>query len=211
MRFIRKVLGLLYAIVLYALPSTRNALRHITKETFQRAAQNAPRDRTCYLMVGFSKSGKTKWLQQRRLYGFTVNSQELHNTLSSWIPLLNDRTSVTGWGYWPRQVFTHLLRKRLFAKAITQGLTIVSDSCNLEQQARQAFLQQAKTNGYHTVLVWVHCPELVLLQRLRAADDARDKRNESPTWVRLYQNIQRLRFQQPSANEADELIDVLTQ
>lgn len=67
-----------------------------------------------------------------------------------------------------------------------------------------------RQHGYTTTIIHVTCPEATLLKRLERADADNAARGEEATWVRLYRDVQRPRYEPPLRTEADELTEIRT-
>lgn len=163
--------------------------------------------RDFYLFVGFSKSGKRTIIRSDPLLAaaYCVSTDEIHRRLNRMIPWLRDDLTVTGPAYWPRQWLTQKIRQALLDIAFRSGVVVVSDSCNLVQSERRRRLVLAKRHGYRTEIIWIRCRESILLKRLQAADEDKRSRGQRPTWVDLYRQVQRERFQAPELGEADRI------
>lgn len=173
------------------------------------SAINAPKKKVFVLLVGFSLSGKSFFIGHHpslRSF-FRINSKQLHSALNSRIEELRDDNTIHGNAYEDRQKMTKELRKAILEQALTKGIAIVSESCNLERTWRAQLFSLAKQYGYKTVLIHVQCDEKTLLQRLQKADTENISRSEKPTWVALYEEVQKKRFAQPSADEADVFVE----
>jgi hypothetical protein len=141
---------------------------------------------------------------------FPVNTDKIHDALNETFSFLRDNETVAGPGYWPRQLLTRLIRRRLMERAFSDGLAVVNDSCNLVRRQRRARLALARIYGYRTVIVWVNYTETALVQRLRSSDEARLSGGASPAWFDLFNNVQNRCFDPPRDTEADRIYFVLS-
>lgn len=184
---------------------SQQTLNEIVKAHFN--GKKYPEDPTFVMMVGLSKSGKTHIVQNNSLLNeyFNISSGNTHEIINDRFPFLQDDNTTTGKSYWERQMLTKIIRERVFMKALSMGIPIVSDSCNLSRRDRSKRLSQAKAFDYYTVIIRVKCPQKIHLQRMEDADEENISRGEKPTWVSLYHS-QKGRFEEPTIAECDDLI-----
>ena len=173
--------------------------------------QPAIKEKVFVLMVGYSKVGKTSFVNknERLKTFFNISTNSIHNLLNNTFAFLKDDNTVYGSAYWERQYLTRIVRKRLLNEALKKGFAVVNDSANLNRKERKARLKIAKRYGYETIIVWVTCPEEELLARLQKADNELILNGQKPTWVNLYTEVQKNRFDPPLDNEADTIIRVV--
>lgn len=180
-------------------------LKEIVRSQF--VDKKYPDDKTLVMMVGLSKSGKTYIVENNTLLRdyYKISTNKIHDAINTEFPFLKDDNTTEGKSYWERQYLTRIIRNQVLTKALRMGIPVMSDSCNLSRKDRKKTLDQAKSFGYFTVIIWVNCPKLVLLERLTKADEDNIIRGSKPTWVDLHEN-QKLRFDKPSHYECDDLI-----
>jgi len=173
--------------------------------------QPAIKEKVFVLMVGYSKVGKTSFVNknERLKTFFNISTNSIHNLLNNTFAFLKDDNTVYGSAYWERQYLTRIVRKRLLNEALKKGFAVVNDSANLNRKERKARLKIAKRYGYETIIVWVTCPEEELLARLQKADNELILNGQKPAWVNLYTEVQKNRFDPPLDNEADTIIRVV--
>jgi len=173
--------------------------------------QPAIKEKVFVLMVGYSKVGKTSFVNknERLKTFFNISTNSIHNLLNNTFAFLKDDNTVYGSAYWERQYLTRIVRKRLLNEALKKGFAVVNDSANLNRKERKARLKIAKKYGYKTIIVWVTCPEEELLARLQKADNELILNGQKPAWVNLYTEVQKNRFDPPLDNEADTIIRVV--
>lgn len=173
--------------------------------------QPAIKEKVFVLMVGYSKVGKTSFVNknERLKTFFNISTNSIHNLLNNTFAFLKDDNTVYGSAYWERQYLTRIVRKRLLNEALKKGFAVVNDSANLNRKERKARLKIAKRYGYETIIVWVTCPEEELLARLQKVDNELILNGQKPTWVNLYTEVQKNRFDPPLDNEADTIIMVV--
>jgi len=173
--------------------------------------QPAIKEKVFVLMVGYSKVGKTSFVNknERLKTFFNISTNSIHNLLNNTFAFLKDDNTVYGSAYWERQYLTRIVRKRLLNEALKKGFAVVNDSANLNRKERKARLKIAKRYGYETIIVWVTCPEEELLARLQKADNELILNGQKPAWINLYTEVQKNRFDPPLDNEADTIIRVV--
>ncbi len=201
-----KAWGLLVAFFYLARSSTRNKLKEIVLEILK-GAEHAPKDRIFVMMVGYSLSGKTWFIDHHPHISnfFRVETRKIHYLLNAAFPLLNDDKTIEGVGYQPRQILTQVVRRWILREACRKRVALVSDSCNLSYGSRHSKLRLFKRRGYETFIVWVLCGVGTLGPRLRAKDEELLAQDQNPAWVDLHEK-QRARFNPPTLFEADELL-----
>jgi len=173
--------------------------------------QPAIKEKVFVLMVGYSKVGKTSFVNknERLKTFFNISTNSIHNLLNNTFAFLKDDNTVYGSAYWERQYLTRIVRKRLLNEALKKVFAVVNDSANLNRKERKARLKIAKRYGYETIIVWVTCPEEELLARLQKADNELILNGQKPAWVNLYTEVQKNRFDPPLDNEADTIIRIV--
>ncbi len=187
-------------------PTNSRVLNEIVLSQFN--DKTYPSDKTFVMMVGFSKSGKTYIVENNSLLKdyFKISTNRIHDALNNKFEFLKDDCCEEGRGYWEKQYLTKIVRDRVLFKALSMGVPIVNDSCNLRRKDRNKTLRRVKLFDYHTVVISVECRPSELKRRLAVADEHRLKKNEKPVWLHLYQNIQKSRFDEPHPSECDELV-----
>lgn len=202
----RVILGWLIANFLRIYPPARRKLEMIIGEIL-RGAEASPRRKIFVMLVGYSLSGKSWFIRHHSQLSrfFQVDTRKIHDLLNQSFRILQDGKTTSGSGYWPRQFLTRTVRESVFEKAGRIGMATVSDSANLVREERQKRLQAFRRWGYETAIVHVACPKERLMERLEALDAQRQARGEAPTWVRLYEDVQKNRFNPPQRGEADHI------
>jgi len=187
-------------------PTNSQILNEIVLSHF--SDKKYPNDKTFVMMVGFSKSGKTYIVENNSLLKdyFKISTNRIHDALNNKFAFLKDGGCEAEKGYWEKQYLTNIVRNRVLFKALSMGVPIVNDSCNLRRSDRNKTLRRVKLFDYHTVVISVECRKSELKKRLEEADRERLKINEKPVWVSLYQDIQINRYNEPHHSECDELI-----
>ncbi|HEB14069.1 MAG TPA: hypothetical protein ENI09_01525 [candidate division WWE3 bacterium] len=197
--------GLLAAAFYLARSSTRSKLKEISLEILK-GAEYAPKERIFVMMVGYSLSGKTWFIDYHPYISqfFRVETRKIHDLLNAAFTLLDDDKTIKGVGYQPRQILTQVVRQWVFKEACRKGVALVSDSCNLSYSDRRARLRLTKRLGYKTVIIWMLGKKGNLRKRLQAKDEELLSQGQSPVWVNLHEK-QRVRFEPPMLLDADEL------
>lgn len=159
------------------------------------------------MLVGFSKSGKETLRTHNESLNRAarVDTDVIHMHLNLYIDKLQDDYTVNGKAYWARQFLTRYVRQRAFEYLFFRGHRVLSESCNLTREERIERIALAREYGYETVIIWIQCPEEILLERLKDEDDQLIACGKLPTWRNLYHNVQKVRFERPLPDEADEL------
>lgn len=210
MNQLRKLLGLFKAAWLWRFRA--EALDAVFEQFMVANLRRRPEHAKKFVLyVGFSKSGKTTHLRKsfRRHYA-TIDTVDIHMALNQALVELQDGFAVDGRSYWTRQILARWMREKLIRMLCKYGLTIVQDSCNLVRAERQRLMSIPRQHGYTTTIIHVTCPEATLLKRLERADADNAARGEEATWVRLYRDVQRPRYEPPLRTEADELTEIRT-
>lgn len=207
MQWYRMLIGIFMSNTHQLQPEVKKKLNQIVEELFE-SAKKKPKGKTFIMIVGFSQSGK-RWLINRhpvlnRL--FCVHTDPIHDLLNNRFKFLRDDNTVEGKAYWERQFLTNIIKEKLLAKAFPEGLAVLNDSCNLKKEERKERLALAKRFSYKTIIIWMVCSEATLLSRLKKADIKNVNEGEKPAWVELYQKVQKVRFNPPNKNEADEIL-----
>ena len=202
----RKVSGFFRMVLHLCSSKNRNTLKKIVFELTNK--QDTYKQKVFVLMVGYSKSGKTTLRKNNKMLKklFNLSTNDIHDQLNREFPFLKDDNTNDGEAYWERQFLTRIIRKRALKKVLSQGFGVVNDSANLNRQERKRWLKMAKGYGYKTWIVWVTCSEYILLKRLREADNKLAASGKKRTWVSLYNNVQKKRFNPPLSREADVVI-----
>mgnify|MGYP002396295129 CR=1 FL=1 len=165
-----------------------------------------------YIMVGFSKSGKTSVCKQHPQLAHLprIESAQIHALLNLHIPDARDDNTVNGSRYWIRQLLTKLMVFRAFIRLSRQNVSFVLDSCHLTKKSRSWIIRHARLSGYSTTILFVNCHEDELIRRLNEADSENILQGKEPAWLDLYEEVQRLQFEPPTEDEADTLITITT-
>lgn len=166
-------------------------------------------DKYLFATVGFTHVGKTtaaRGLIEKFPGLVNVESNLIHNVVNNAFPELKDDNTVTGSGYWLRNVITDEIRAEMIRNLCQDGWWIINDSSNLTSVERQSRIQVPKQFDYRTVLLWLNLPEEVILERLRAADEEAVQQGNKPAWLDLYNNVQKPRLEEPMAGETDFLL-----
>jgi len=206
--FLRKVIGLLrMQLHFFANQRYLNDLERIEKYLMD-DQEHALRAKNFVLTVGYSKSGKTTFVDRHNVLStyFRLSTNTIHDYLNQAFFFLKDDNSITGHAYWERQFLTSLIRNNVLEKAFSQGFAVVNDSDNLSRKERAKRLRLAKRHGYRTHIVLIECNEKLLLDRLGKSDEELLKNGGKPTWVALYKDIQMARFEKVTVGEADRII-----
>lgn len=155
-----------------------------------------------YILVGYSKAGKTHYyINNEELSQYCcISTNCIHSLLNEKIIELRDDNTVVGDAYYARQILTHFIRIILVKKLIKHRYSFVVDACNLKEKQRRKIIERATYLSYHNIsVVVIHCPEKILLERLRQADEENVKNDEKETWVALHNN-QKLAYEPPRGN-----------
>lgn len=214
MKIIRQLIGLLQAAWIWHTQPER--IRTVANTLFDNVTEKCwpalRKGNEFVLYVGFSGVGKTRHSLNCN-YGNYVSIQvrTIHSVLNrTFHALLDDDKTVTGRGYWARQWLTKWMRTALIEQLCRRHYCIVDDGCNLVRSERAERLALAKKFGYQTTIVHVTCTEHELMKRLKVMDQIKSDLGESRTWVKLYTDVQRHRYQPPSAEEANLFICIDT-
>ncbi len=164
------------------------------------------------LPVGFSRSGKTtlcKKIEDRFPGTFVrVDSDSLRDYLDQKFPqfrdirVLDDSSSLRNTAAKEMQI---ALARVLFHNA----QSLILDSCNQVRAGRQEIIATARrvVPNIVTVIIEVVISETQLVQTLNEEDAKQTKRGGlHATWVALYEEVQKKRFERPDADEADYLL-----
>lgn len=199
----KKTCIILYALAWSRLPWVRTRLRKIANDIVN--SYKTPRLHRMYIMaVGFSKAGKHTQLANEE--GIRIDVNDIHRRLNVAFSLLAKNDLVGTRAYWARQLCTASVRWMILRSVLQSGIRVVDESCNLRARQRRRMLRLAKSYAYTTRIVVVQCPENVLLPRLAEADRLRIANGQPPTWVKLYTDVQKPRFQFPHQYEADQYL-----
>lgn len=199
----QKLLGIVRLVAHAFVPGNWYKLKNVVEKLLDRP--NVPKGKVFVMFVGFSKSGKTTYLSNsKELKGFfKVSSSAIHDLINVTFSFLKDDNTTKGRAYWERQYLTRIIRELVLKKAFAKGLSVVSDSANLRRSERGKRLALAKKFGYTTKIVHVSCSEQVLLKRLQMLDAELVGAGKKPTWVALYKDVQKPRFEGIISSEAD--------
>lgn len=198
---IRKIIALCSVYVrYYCSRSLRKKVQSIIDDLFKQSSANVEEKKEFVITCGFSKSGKTTFVSRYpgNENAFTIVSDKIHDYLNERVSFLQDDYTIHGRAYWARQIMTGFIREQLIKMALSNGLFIINDSVNLKAKDRRKRLALAKQYDYTTHIIWVQCPEDVLLKRIRQAD-----KNGTNVWHDLYQNIQSKMIEVPHPHECD--------
>ena len=90
--------------------------------------QPAIKEKVFVLMVGYSKVGKTSFVNknERLKTFFNISTNSIHNLLNNTFAFLKDDNTVYGSAYWERQYLTRIVRKRLLNEALKKGFAVVT-------------------------------------------------------------------------------------
>ncbi|MFA5031153.1 MAG: ATP-binding protein [Patescibacteria group bacterium] len=202
-----KTLTCFWAVAISYFPPVRTKLCQTAKDII--AEYGTPRLHRKFIMaVGHSKAGKRTVLAREE--GLHIDTDDIHRRINQMFALLQRDDLVGTRAYWTRQIFTWAVRSMILNDVLQKGVRVVSDSCNLRASERRKVLRLAKIYHYRTVIIYVTCPECVLLERLEEADDLRVTHGEPPVWVTIYQTVQKPRLDPPTADEADEFFVIPT-
>lgn len=189
-------------------PEIRQSLQDIADDVVIKLAPlTTPRSRQYVILVGYSQSGKTRLVLNHPVLSTyaRLTTLDLHNRLNARLACLRDDTSVDGPAYWERQFLTRWLRHKIERKLLALGVSIVSDSCNLERRNRVAQIRAAQAAGYRVTIINVFCDPVTHARLLVQADDQRAEAGQPRTWWRLNQRIQQPRLQMPDLTELDTI------
>lgn len=200
----KKILGFIRMIFHLSSLKNREKLNKIVGDLVN--IRTALRKKVFVMTVGFSHSGKSTLVKTNPMLRkfFRLQSDKIHDVLNENYEFLQDDNKVTGKSYWERQFFTHLVRKKILEKLFSNGFAVVNDSCNLSRKDRAQRLRLAKKYGYKTMIIWVVCPENVLLERLYKADDDSVASGGNKVWLDLYK-MQKEIFEPPEIYEANKV------
>ncbi|MDQ3018376.1 MAG: ATP-binding protein [bacterium] len=203
MKKIRMIMGLLRFHFHMLRPAVMKEISGIIRE-LAIEAQDKVHHKTFILLVGFTHSGKTTLRRENENLNklFCLETILIHDALNSVFRFLQDDNTITGHAYWERQFWTNYIRTKVLELVLKQGIAVVSDSCNLQYKDRKEKLAIANNLGYNTIILNVECPEPELLSRLLEADYRKQLNDEEPAWVRLYEDVQKNRYESPQRSEA---------
>ena len=165
------------------------------------------------MLVGFSGSGKsTVTTKIKEAFPGVLNrieTNQIHDFVNQTFPeSFNDDLTITGESYELRQKTTKAIQKSLFEIFIKEKRSVIIDSCNLDKGQREKILSSAKklNPNIKTILIYVKIEEKELLNLLIKSDDRYKEEGIKPTWVDLYEKIQKDKFEKPTKSEADYYI-----
>jgi|GEM_PF-1614699 len=205
-KMLRKLLGFLKTYLHLYTPDNTNRLDKVISDLV--GCQPQIYKKIFVMTVGYSKSGKTTLIKHNKTLSslFRLSTTDIHDRLNAEFSFLRDDNTVNGRAYWERQYLTRIVRKKVLRKVFAQGIGVINDSANLSRYERKERLSIAKKNGYKTIIVWVVCDEKELIKKLEEADDLLAESGKEKTWLRLYQEVQKKRFNPPLCVEADEVV-----
>ena len=170
---------------------------------------NKAKEKVFIATVGFTHSGKTiiaGELEKRVPYLVNVNTNNIHSIIDSKFLELSDDNSITGKGYWLRNVITEEIREYMIEKLAEDGWWIINDSANLKKSQRDERFQIPRKLGYKSVIIWVNLPEEEITQRVLEADKEELNKGKIPVWFDLFEKIQKPAFEKPEPQESDVFI-----
>jgi predicted kinase len=158
--------------------------------------------------VGFFHAGKTTVLKDEK--GLHLSSDDIHRRLDKTFATLRRDDCVGTYAYWARQIFATRVCRMVLDSVLQSGVRVICDSCNLRARDRRWILRRAKLYHYHTIIIYITCPEHVLLERLEETDRQRVRAGDPPVCVELYYKVQKSIFETPHESEADEFFVIPT-
>lgn len=212
MGLIKKVLAfLLFFFDVYLSDPNKNsvALKSIMDKVFVACSEFAEKRRCLVLLVGFSGSGKSTFSKSAEAVRyFKIDTNLIHDELNANFTFLQGEDVVNSVNYWRRQFLARLIKSRLLLRAMSEGLAILDDSCNLSKHDRSSKVWIAVDNGYSVDIKHVTCEKDELLVRLEKRDDLLIASGKKPVWLDLYYNVQLPRYAPPTPDEIDGKIYV---
>lgn len=201
-----------YLLSFYILFKNYPQILKIVSILSDREQQDSAAKRHIYLMVGFSKSGKTTLCTTdptlRHLPRLGTN--HIHALLKTYIPETRDDNTVTGQKYWIRQILTKATLGISFLDLVRRRKSFIVDSCHLFKKFRALIIRVARLAHYQVTIYHVTCHEDELIRRLNEADSKEIAEGRDPTWMKLYIEVQKPHFEPPTPTEADALIEITT-
>ncbi len=161
------------------------------------------------MLVGFSQSGKStlsEKIQEKFPNKFIrIDPDSIHDFLNKTYPIFQDDNTIQGKSFALRQNATETIKSALCDVLLKEGHSIILDSCNLARAERKELLAKTKeiNKDISVVILYVQIPEAELYKRLRDADRRNIKGGEKPTWVDLYEKIQKDKLDVPQKTEGD--------
>lgn len=185
----------------------KNTIKGIVLSQF--SDRKYPKDKTLVMMVGLSKSGKTYFVDNNSLLSeyFRISANRIIPIIHTRFPFTNNGKVANEQSNYEKKHLIRIIMDRILVKALSMGIPVVCDSCNLSKQDRKRILDHARNFGYLTTVILVQCPTPILFDRLVKADEDNMIRGEKPSWARLYFD-QIKRFDEPSYKECDDLVHV---
>ncbi len=167
------------------------------------------REKVFIATVGFTHSGKTvivNELKKRVPYLVSVNSNQIHSVIDVKFTELADDNSITGKGYYLRNIITEEIREYLIERLSEEGWWIASDSANLKRNERMQRFQVPRRLGYKTIILWIDLPQEEIARRVMEADKEEQRAGKIPVWFDLFEKVQKPAFEKPEEGEADVII-----
>lgn len=163
------------------------------------------------MMNGFSQSGKTflaKKIAKLSPSLVKIDTSSVHDFLNHNFSVFSDDQTIQGKKYDLRQKTTKAIQNTLLETLVTEGFSVILDTCNLKQEKRKKVLDQVKelNKEIKTLIIQINIPEKQLLEQLKKADQEKIKQGLEPAWIELYQDKQKKLFEAPQQSEADELL-----
>ncbi len=165
------------------------------------------------MIVGFSQSGKSTLCNKIvKDFGkvFTrIDANKIHDFLNETYPIYQDDNTVTGEGFEIRQSTTSSVREAMIGVLLSNGYSVLLDSCNLSEEKRKSRLSKAKEANSSTItmIIYNKITEKELYKNLREVDKRNVENNEKPAWVDLYEKVQKPSFVKPKPSEADYYVE----
>jgi hypothetical protein len=165
------------------------------------------------MAVGFSLSGKTKIIKKiLKKYPkkfFVIDTRSIHDYLNKQYDLFQDNNTVDESIYKTRQRATDAMQLELLKVMVEDGFSIIKDSCNQVRADRKKQFEIVKSINpkIKTVILYVNPSEKELLETISKYDQKLLKKGQKPTWIDLYQKVQKERMQIPTRAEADFFIE----
>lgn len=207
MGLIKKVLAfLLFFFDVYLSDPNKNsvALKSIMDKVFVACSEFAEKRRCLVLLVGFSGSGKSTFSKSAEAVKyFKIDTKLIHDELNANFTFLQGEDVVNSVNYWRRQFLARLIKSRLLLRAMSEGLAILDDSCNLSKRDRSSKVWVAVDNGYSVDIIHVVCEENDLIARLKERDKLLEVQGKKPVWLDLHYNVQLPRYVKPTSDEVD--------
>lgn len=115
--------------------------------------------------AGFTHVGKTtvaRGLQERIPGLVKVETNIIHDVTNANFPQLQDDNTITGTGFWLRNIMSADMRDKIIRELCRDKLWIIHDGANLKKSERDTRFQIPKEFDYKTVLLWLNIPEKVI-------------------------------------------------